>query len=107
MKPERMKILQYSSSQIFANSIPRFEQLSGEQHDHLHSTCLKNHILAHFPDLTTQKEGHDILLTFNDLGQLCIDLLIMTMMMKLLFSKRSKRCMKGHAKNASIICGLI
>ena len=47
----------------------RFEQLGGEQHDHLHSTRLKNRILAHFPDLTAHKEGHDILLAFNnDLG---------------------------------------
>ena len=33
--------------------------------------------------------------------------LIMTMMMKLLFSKSSKHCTKRHAKYASIICGLI
>ena len=46
-----------------------FEQLGGEQHDHLHSNRLKNRILAHFPDLTAHKEGHDILLAFNnDLG---------------------------------------
>ena len=46
-----------------------FKQLGGEQHDHLHSTRLKNRILAHFPDLTAHKEGHGILLAFNnDLG---------------------------------------
>ena len=43
-----------------------FEQLGGEQHDNLHSTRLKNCILAHFPDLTAHKEGHDILLAFNN-----------------------------------------
>ena len=77
-----------------------FEQLGGEQHDHLHSTRLKNRFLAHFPDLTAHIEGHDILLTW---GQLCIDPLIMTMMMKLLFSKSSKHSMKRRAKNTSII----
>ena len=47
----------------------RFEQLGGEQHDHLHSTCLNNRILANFPDLTAHKEGHDVVLAFNnDLG---------------------------------------
>ena len=41
-----------------------------EQHDHLHSILLKNHILAHFKDLTAHKEGHDVLLLVfnNDLG---------------------------------------
>ena len=29
-----------------------FEQLGGEHHDHLHSTCLKNHILAQITQLT-------------------------------------------------------
>ena len=29
----------------------------GKQHDHLHSTRLKNRILAHFPDVTAHKEG--------------------------------------------------
>ena len=43
-----------------------FEQLGGEQHDHLHSTRMKNSFLAHFPDLTAHKEGHDILLAFNN-----------------------------------------
>ena len=86
-----------------------FEQLVGEQHDHLHSTHMKNCILAHFPDLTAHKEGHDILLAFNnDLGAaLHRSFVITTMMMKLLFSKSSKHCKKRHAKNASIICGLI
>ena len=32
-----------------------FEQLGREQHDHLHSSRLKNRILAHYPDLTAHK----------------------------------------------------
>ena len=48
----------------------RFEQIGGEQHDHLHSTRLKNRILAHFPDLTAHKEGHDI---YEDSKSCCHD----------------------------------
>ena len=64
-----------------------FEKLGGggEQHDHLHSTRLKYRCLDHFPDLTAHKEGHDILLaSIMTWGQLYIDPLITTMMMKLL-----------------------
>ena len=64
---------------------------------------MKNRILAHFPDLTAHKEGHNILLAFNnDLGA---DPLITTIMMKLLFSKSSKHCTKRHAKNATSFAG--
>ncbi len=47
----------------------RLQQLGVEQHDSVHSTRLKNRILAHFPDLAAHKEGYDVLLAFNkDLG---------------------------------------
>ena len=40
-----------------------------KQHDHPHSTCLKNRILAQFPDLAAHKEGWNVLLAFDrDLG---------------------------------------
>jgi len=45
------------------------QQLGAELYDHVHNICLKNHILAHFPDLATHKEGYDVLWVFNkDLG---------------------------------------
>ena len=47
----------------------QLEQFGMEQHDRLHSTRLKNSILAHFPDLTAHKERYDVLLAFTkDLG---------------------------------------
>ena len=47
----------------------RLQQLGMERYDHVHSTHLKNRILAHFPDLAAHKEGYDVLLAFNkDLG---------------------------------------
>ena len=47
----------------------RLEQLGVKQHDHSHSTHLKNRILAQFPDLAAHKEGCDVLLAFDkDLG---------------------------------------
>ena len=36
-----------------------------ERYDHVHSTRLKNRILAHFPDLAAHKGGYDVLLAFN------------------------------------------
>ena len=40
----------------------RLQQLGVERYDHVHSTSLKNRILAHFPDLAAHKEGYDVLL---------------------------------------------
>ena len=47
----------------------RLEQLGVKHHDHPHSTCLKNRILAQFPNLAAHKQGRDVLLSFDkDLG---------------------------------------
>ena len=47
----------------------RLQELGVKQHTRQHSTELKNRILAQNPNLKVNKEGRDVLLTFNnDLG---------------------------------------
>ena len=48
----------------------RPNQFRVKQHDHAHSTCLKNCILAQFPELVNGKERCDVLPAFDkDLGR--------------------------------------
>ena len=42
------------------------DELTGSEANFVHSTRLKEHILARFPDLGSYKEGREVLLAFND-----------------------------------------
>ena len=44
----------------------RLEQLGADVSGRLHTTELKNRILAQFPDMQAYKQGRDVLLAFNE-----------------------------------------
>ena len=44
------------------------KQLGADDIGKVHTTRLKERILAHFPDMQTHKVGRDVLMLFDDVG---------------------------------------